>query len=64
MGITIAITIILVWGFHLFYSLNSVIIEPGNSYVYLHVLIQGFLYTGLFITGHDAMHKTVAEGLR
>lgn len=64
MGITIAITIILVWGFHLFYSLNSVIIEPGNSYVYLHVLIQGFLYTGLFITGHDAMHKTVARGIK
>jgi beta-carotene/zeaxanthin 4-ketolase len=25
------------------------------------ILLQGYLYTGLFITGHDAMHGTVAR---
>jgi beta-carotene/zeaxanthin 4-ketolase len=30
-------------------------------FFYLHILIQAYLYTGLFITGHDAMHGTVAK---
>lgn len=28
---------------------------------YIHIFIQAYLYTGLFITGHDAMHGTVSK---
>ena len=61
MGITIALTIILLWGTNLFYSLVLVNVDYSNPLIYLHVLLQGYLYTGLFITGHDAMHKTVSK---
>jgi len=29
--------------------------------MYVHILIQTWLFTGLFITGHDAMHGTVSR---
>lgn len=29
--------------------------------MYVHVLVQAYLYTGLFITGHDAMHRSVSR---
>ncbi|MHC1736383.1 MAG: fatty acid desaturase [Ignavibacteriaceae bacterium] len=61
MGIFIASTIIILWGAHLYYALTSVVPDPSNPYLYIHVIIQGFLFTGLFITGHDAMHNTVAK---
>ncbi len=32
----------------------------SNPLIYIFVLIQMHLYTGLFITAHDAMHGTVA----
>src|SRR5689334_17424661 len=32
----------------------------ANPLVYLLVLVQMHLYTGLFITAHDAMHGTVS----
>ena len=32
----------------------------SNPFIYLFTLIQMHLYTGLFITAHDAMHGTVA----
>ena len=32
-----------------------------NPLVYLFVLVQMHLYTGLFITAHDAMHGTVSS---
>ncbi|RYZ99373.1 MAG: fatty acid desaturase, partial [Sphingobacteriaceae bacterium] len=31
-----------------------------NPLLYLFILIQMHLYTGLFITAHDAMHGTVS----
>lgn len=61
MGIIIALTIILVWSAHLYYSLVLITIDFSNPLIYLHILLQGYLYTGLFITGHDAMHKTVSK---
>lgn len=61
MGIIIALTIIIIWASHLFYCLSSVKVDLTNPIFYLHVLLQGYLYTGLFITGHDAMHKTVSR---
>ncbi|TWR30661.1 fatty acid desaturase [Mucilaginibacter pallidiroseus] len=35
-------------------------IDFGNPLLYLAVLLMMHLYTGLFITAHDAMHGTVA----
>jgi beta-carotene/zeaxanthin 4-ketolase len=36
----------------------------ANPLVYLFVLVQMHLYTGLFITAHDAMHGTVSSNKR
>lgn len=60
-GILIASIIIALWASHLFYSLSSVNLDFTNPILYLHILFQGYLYTGLFITGHDAMHGTISS---
>lgn len=59
MGLAIAISIIVIWFAHLFYILTSVQVNFTSTIFYFHVLLQGYLYTGLFITAHDAMHGTV-----
>lgn len=61
MGVLISILIISAWGSHLYYILSSVEINFSNPIFYFHILLQGYLYTGLFITAHDAMHKTVSR---
>ena len=61
MGVLIAIGIITTWFFHLYYLLSYVHVDFTSFLFYLHVLFQGYLYTGLFITAHDAMHKTVSK---
>jgi beta-carotene ketolase (CrtW type) len=61
MGIIIASIIISIWASHLTYSLLYVNVDFTNPVFYLHVLLQGYLYTGLFITAHDAMHGTVSK---
>ncbi len=61
MGVFFAILIIGLWGGHLAYILTSVEVSLTNPWMYVHVLIQTYLYTGLFITGHDAMHGTVSS---
>jgi len=61
MGILIALIIILLWAGHLIYSLQYVQVIFDSPFLYLHILIQAYLYTGLFITAHDAMHKTVSR---
>ena len=60
MGVFIAIVIISFWLAHLLFSLFFVEVDLTNPLVYLHILIQTYFYTGLFITGHDAMHGVVA----
>jgi len=60
MGVLISIIIIMLWGAHLLYCLTSVPITLSNPLFVVHVLLQGYLYTGLFITSHDAMHRTVS----
>lgn len=59
MGLFIAISIILIWAGHLTYILTYEQVDFSSPMFYFHVLLQGYLYTGLFITAHDAMHKTV-----
>lgn len=60
MGIIVAICVILIWAAHLAYMLTSVAFSAANPWMYLHILVQAYLYTGLFITGHDAMHGNVS----
>lgn len=61
MGIIIAFIIIFGWAGHLFYALRFVEVNFTDPLFYLHILLQGYLYTGLFITGHDAMHRTISR---
>jgi len=61
MGIFIAIVVMGLWGGHLWYILSFVEISWTNPWMYLHMVIQAYLYTGLFITGHDAMHRSVSR---
>lgn len=61
MGIAIGLIIILLWLAHLAYLLTGVTVNFASPLMYLHMLIQAYLYTGLFITAHDAMHRTVAK---
>lgn len=61
MGVFIAIVVLILWLGHLLYSLFFVGPDLLSPFLYLHVLIQTFFYTGLFITAHDAMHGTVAK---
>lgn len=61
MATLIAIGIILVWAGHLVYMFLFVEFAATNPWMYLHIIFQAWLYTGLFITGHDAMHGGVSR---
>lgn len=64
MGITIAVFIIVFWGTHLFYCLSYISVELSDPYFYVHFFLQSYLYTGLFITAHDAMHRNISKNKR
>lgn len=57
-GLFIALSIIGIWAYCLVNFLNWNF-SWSNPLVYLAILLQMHLYTGLFITAHDAMHGTV-----
>ncbi|MBC3759733.1 fatty acid desaturase [Hyunsoonleella sp. SJ7] len=59
-GIIIAFMMIFIWFFSL-YTLLIWDISYANPLVYLAILLQTHLYTGLFITAHDAMHGSVSK---
>jgi beta-carotene/zeaxanthin 4-ketolase len=59
MGILFAGLIISLWLLHLYYSLFILEFSFGSVFTYIHILLQTYLFTGLFITAHDAMHGTV-----
>jgi beta-carotene ketolase (CrtW type) len=63
-GVASAVVVISAWTAHLAWILGWDV--PATSPVWLGaaVLIQTFLHTGLFITGHDAMHGTVCPANR
>lgn len=61
MGLLIAVAILLLWAGHLSYLLSGVKVDFLSPLFYLHILFQTFLFTGLFITGHDAMHGVVSR---
>ncbi len=60
-GLFFAISIISLWALSLLYLLNYPI-DFANPLVYVFVLIQMQLYTGIFITAHDAIHGVVTPG--
>ncbi|HEX8377077.1 MAG TPA: fatty acid desaturase [Pedobacter sp.] len=59
-GLLVAILIITLWLTSLYFLLNWNF-SFSNPAVYLMMLVQMHLYTGLFITAHDAMHGTVSS---
>jgi beta-carotene ketolase (CrtW type) len=59
-GIAIALLIISLWALNLGFLLTTINIGQTHlSWYILAILSQTFLYTGLFITAHDAMHGAV-----
>lgn len=62
-GLVIGCLIIFAWFISLTVLLNWNI-NYGNPLVYLAIYLQTHLYTGLFITSHDAMHGSVSSDKR
>lgn len=60
MGLLIGISIILLWLFHLVYALMFAEVSVNSPMIVVHIAVQTYLYTGLFITAHDAMHGLVS----
>lgn len=61
-GLIIAIVIILTWGVAMSYALG-IDISQGNYLLYILLFfLLTHLYTGLFITAHDAIHGVVVPG--
>ncbi len=58
-GVWMAMTVLLSWLAMLTFLLQYTI-DWRNPLVYVFVLIQMHLYTGVFITAHDAIHGVVA----
>jgi beta-carotene ketolase (CrtW type) len=61
MGLLIALVIILLWLAHLVYVLLFAEVSFTSPMMWVHIAIQTYLYTGLFITAHDAMHGLVSR---
>lgn len=59
LGIIVAILVIGTWLISITY-LMRLYINFLNPITYIFILIQMHLYTGLFITAHDAMHGTIS----
>lgn len=60
-GVLIAGLILGAWGGHLAWLLTAPGLPWDSPRTWLHIALQAWLCTGLFITGHDAMHGTVSR---
>jgi beta-carotene/zeaxanthin 4-ketolase len=60
LGIILAIIIISSWFVHLFFTLAYSEVNYTNPFLYLNIIIQVYLFTGLFITAHDSIHGTLS----
>ncbi|BAT53309.1 beta-carotene ketolase [Nostoc sp. NIES-3756] len=58
-GILIAFTIIFIWAVSLIFLISLDITKINIALLGIAIIWQTFLYTGLFITAHDAMHGVV-----
>lgn len=61
MGVLISLMILLSWFGHLVYSLYYINPNPLLIQFWIHLAIQTWLFTGLFISAHDAMHGTISK---
>lgn len=59
-GVVVAAIMIGAWSTALYYGLTWEV-DYTSPKLYLLILLQAHLYTGLFITAHDAMHGTVSR---
>lgn len=59
-GVAIAVVIITLWAVNLGLSLSLDLVRVSYVHTGVAFLTQTFLYTGLFITAHDAMHRSLA----
>ncbi|SKB62243.1 fatty acid desaturase [Daejeonella lutea] len=59
-GVFAAFTIIGAWLVSIIFLMDMQL-SFSNPMIYLMILVQMHLYTGLFITAHDAMHGTVSS---
>ncbi|MBW8332077.1 MAG: fatty acid desaturase [Prolixibacteraceae bacterium] len=60
MGLLIASTVIFAWLGHLVWLLAFAEVSFTSPMLLVHIAVQTYLYTGLFITAHDAMHGLVS----
>ncbi|QQS36414.1 MAG: fatty acid desaturase [Ignavibacteriales bacterium] len=60
MGVIYAITIIVLWFVHLVYIFLEVRTDFMSPLFYAHIILQTYLFTGLFITAHDSMHGSIS----
>lgn len=58
-GILIALTIVGLWGINLAFLFSLDLSQVQTVWVIPAIAVQTFLYTGLFITAHDAMHGSL-----
>jgi beta-carotene/zeaxanthin 4-ketolase len=61
MGLFIGVAIVLSWLMHLTFCLMNDALTWQTPKSAFHILLQGYLSTGLFITAHDAMHGSVSK---
>lgn len=64
LGVFIALFILAAWCLCLWWLLTAYTITWYSPFTWLLVLVQTHLYTGLFITAHDAMHGVVSPNRR
>ncbi len=63
-GLLIAVLVYSAWLSHLVYWLAADLRSIAWPWIVLALFVQTWLYVGLFITAHDAMHQAVAPGRR
>jgi beta-carotene/zeaxanthin 4-ketolase len=63
-GIAIAVAIIMLWAVHLVLALTLDLQRAHPALLVAMFFVQTFLYTGLFITAHDAMHGSICRHFR
>lgn len=62
-GAVIATVIVSCWFLNLYFAFRSNV-DFASLQTYFLILLQAHLFTGLFITAHDAMHGTVSRNSR
>lgn len=59
MGLLVALTIMAIWAASTIFLVTQNLDEMPNWAIAIAMLWQTFLYTGLFVTAHDAMHGVI-----